>query len=168
MNVARLGAKFRNFRNLKLGKTTLYQLANHQPEDELPAIIKELAKHATKKRLPPRNAERVIEIGIGRHRYGDHPDATLAALADLDGYKHRDSWHESAVAELLRLEPDNEEAAEAIISNVSHQDNDGKGEDGAAVGDGDHDQGEGSDDDVEAILDSAPPNVPPPATSDEQ
>lgn len=169
MKVAGLSTKFRKLRNLKLGKTTLYQLADHEPEDALPAIIEELAKHATKKHLPPRNAERVIDVGIGRHRYGDHPDATLAALVDLTRYGYRNAaWRERAVAELLRLEPNNDEAAAAIISDVSHQDDGDEGEDDAASGDGDRERGEGDDDDIEATLEGAPPNVPPPVTSDDQ
>jgi hypothetical protein len=151
---------------LKLGRTTLYALADHEPEDELPAIIEELAKHATKKRLPPRAAERVIEIGTGRHRYGDHPDATLAALVDLDGYKYSDDGRrERVVAELLRLEPDNDEAAAAIIADVPHHDDGDEGEDDTAEGGGgDHEQG---DDDVESILDGSPPVLPPPTSSAE-
>ena len=45
MRVAKLGARFRNLRNLKLGATTLYWLADHVDKQGLPAVINELAKH---------------------------------------------------------------------------------------------------------------------------
>src|ERR1700676_5769644 len=103
MKVARLAAKYRNLRHLKLGKTTLYALADHECEEDLPAIIKELAKHATKTSLKPSAAERVIRIGIGRGRFGNHPDATLAALAELNKYGDK-SWHKKAFAALQERE----------------------------------------------------------------
>jgi hypothetical protein len=51
MRVAELGSQFRNLRNLRLAKTTLYELAAHEPETYFPIIINELSKHASKKRL---------------------------------------------------------------------------------------------------------------------
>jgi len=51
MKVAKLAGQFRKLRNLKLGRTTLYELADHDREEDLPAIIEELAKHATKTSL---------------------------------------------------------------------------------------------------------------------
>jgi Protein of unknown function (DUF3102) len=76
MRVAALNAKFRSLRNLKLAVTTLYELADHEeaeqgiPEDRLnlPAIIDELAKHASKTRLSPRDASGLnatVESGSG-------------------------------------------------------------------------------------------------------
>jgi hypothetical protein len=59
-------------------------LADHEPEEDLPEIVEELAKHATESRLAPRDAKRVIKIGIGRHRFGDYPEATLVQLVDPD------------------------------------------------------------------------------------
>src|SRR5665213_66127 len=41
IKVAKLGAKFRTVRNLKLAATTLYRLADHENEDDLSAILKE-------------------------------------------------------------------------------------------------------------------------------
>src|SRR5258705_168089 len=78
----------------------------------------ELAKYATKTRLKPAHAERVIQIGIGRHHFGDHPDATLVALADhVDEYPD-ESWHKKAVAGLLEREPKTDESASAIVNEI--------------------------------------------------
>jgi hypothetical protein len=41
-------------------------LADHEPKDDLSEIINELAKHAINTRLPPRDATRLINIGVGR------------------------------------------------------------------------------------------------------
>ena len=46
MKVAKLAAKFRSLRNLKVSVTTMYELAYHEGEEDLPTIIEELAKHA--------------------------------------------------------------------------------------------------------------------------
>ena len=54
--VADLGGKFVKLTNLKLRTTTLYDLADHENEDDLPTVIDELAKHATKTRLSPADA----------------------------------------------------------------------------------------------------------------
>jgi hypothetical protein len=117
MRVAKLGARFRNLRNLKLGATTLYWLAGHVDEQDLLAVINELAKHAEAKRLPPREAEHVIQIGLGRRRFGDEvPDAALAQLAPLDGSR---GWHKKAIAELRKHRPSDDEAASRIVDEVS-------------------------------------------------
>jgi Protein of unknown function (DUF3102) len=167
MNVAKLNAKFCTLRNLKLGATTLYELANHDDEDDLPAIIKELAKHATKTSLKPRDAERVIKIGIGRGRFGDHPDATLVALADLD--EHR-SGHEKAVAALQEREPKIDEEAKSIVDEIRWAAMDAKDQEyqewlrrQQTV------QKEDKEikDEAESLLDGAPPDLPPPTTPPE-
>src|ERR1700676_735496 len=122
MKVARLAAKYRNLRHLKLGKTTLYALADHECEEDLPAIIKELAKHATKTSLKPSAAERVIRIGIGRGRFGNHPDATLAALAELELDEYGDkSCDDKAKAALLKREPTTDENAYSIIDEIQQE-----------------------------------------------
>jgi hypothetical protein len=119
MRVAKLGARFRNLRNLRLGATTLYWLADHVDEQDLPAVINELAKHAEAKRLPPREAERVIQIGIGRRRFGNEfPDATLAQLARLDDSR---DWHKKTIAELRKHRPNDDEAARQIVDEVMDQ-----------------------------------------------
>src|SRR5215510_11378372 len=64
IRVAERIGKFRRLRNLKLAATTLYEVADHDDEQDLPAIVGELAKHATTSRLRPRDAERIITVGI--------------------------------------------------------------------------------------------------------
>jgi hypothetical protein len=59
MKASALAVRFRNVRNLKLARTTIYDLAEHDNEDDLPAIISELEKHATKKKMKVRDAERI-------------------------------------------------------------------------------------------------------------
>src|SRR5262249_60529384 len=54
MSVAKLAGRFRKLRNLRLAKTSLYRLAYYEDEEELPAIVSELAKHASKASLAPR------------------------------------------------------------------------------------------------------------------
>jgi hypothetical protein len=161
MKVAALNAKFRRLRNLKLAVTTLYELADYEeaeqgvPEDQLdlPAIISELAKHASKTRLSPRDARRVIKIGIGRRQHGDHPDPTLVQLAELNRW--RQAWHEKAVAALLEREPDTDDSASLLVSEVMAEQ---KAEE-AEIKDDDAEQQE-----VESILDGAPPVLPPSIT----
>jgi len=117
MKVADLNTRFRKLRNLRLGKTTLYKLADHGRKGDLPAIVEELAKHATETRLAPREAERVIKIGIGRGRFGDHPDATLVQLVELDQYSV-EPWHKKAVAALRKRQPETDESASAIVDEI--------------------------------------------------
>src|SRR4030095_14565915 len=66
IKVAELSSKFRILRNLKLGATTLYDLADHENQEDLPDIVEELSKHAARACLRPRDARRVIEGGMGR------------------------------------------------------------------------------------------------------
>jgi hypothetical protein len=152
MKVAKLASRFRNLRNLRLGKTTLYALADHQNEEDLPAIVKELAKYATKKRLTPRDAERVIQIGIGRRRFGDHPDATLMQLVGLDVYSD-EPWHEKAVAALRKRQPSTEEAANEITDEFAFAE---RKVEQAALDEANRE--------AEALLDGAAPELPPPTT----
>jgi hypothetical protein len=149
MKVAKLASKYRNLRDLKLGKMTLYALADHEPEEDLPAIINELARYATKTRLVTRDARRVIKVGIGRRRYGDHPDATLAALTGLDE-SSGESWYEKAVAALRERQPTTDESARLIIGNVFER------------------EMEDESNEIEAILDGPPPKLPPPASAEPQ
>jgi Protein of unknown function (DUF3102) len=162
MKVAALNAKFRRLRNLKLAVTTLYELADYEeagvPEDQLdlPAIIGELAKHASKTRLSPRDARRVIKIGIGRRQHGDHPDATLVQLAELNGCSQ--AWQEKAVVALLEREPDTDESARLLVDEVVAEQ---KAEEAGFKND-DTEQEE-----VESILDGSPPDLPPSITPPE-
>jgi len=120
MALARLGAKSRTLRDLKLFATTLYQLADHEDEDDLPVILKELAKHATKTRLNPRDAERVIKIGIGRHRFGNRPDATLLHLVEIDRH-NGEPWYEKAIAALQENNPVTDEGANSIVDEIERE-----------------------------------------------
>jgi hypothetical protein len=151
MGVAALNAKFRSLRNLKIAATTLYALV-YQEQDDLPAIIDELAKHASKTRLRPGDAKRVIKIGIGRSRFGDHPDATLVQLVELFEYS---AWYEKAVAALLEHEPDTEESAHLLVREVAAEYETEK----ARIKD--------DADEVDSILDGAPPDLPPSITPPE-
>jgi hypothetical protein len=114
MNVATLAAKFRILRNLKLAATTLYKLADNVDGEDVPAVVKELTDHATVTALSPRDAGRYIRIGIARRRYGDHPDATLAKLAELLDREDDDK----TVTALLEHEPVTDEAASALVVEV--------------------------------------------------
>jgi hypothetical protein len=152
MGVAALNAKFRSLRNLKLAATTLYELVDYEGEEDLPAIIEELAKHASKTRLNPRDARRVIKIGMGRRQYGDRPDATLVKLVELDWMSGM-SWYEKVVAALLEREPNTDETASALVSAMAAQQ---KAEEAQIKDD--------ADEEVESILDGAPPDLPPPIT----
>src|SRR5262249_1696612 len=86
-------------------------------EEDIPAIIDELAKHVTKKRLKTTDAGRIIDIGRARGRYGDHPDATLLALGDLPiNFDFDDPpWALEAAEELKAQNPTSDEAAEKIV-----------------------------------------------------
>jgi hypothetical protein len=148
MGVAALNAKFRSLRNLKIAATTLYALV-YQEQDDLPVIIEELAKHASETRLSPRDAKRVIKIGIGRRQYGDHPDATLVQLAELNGCSQ--AWHEKAVAALLERNPDTDESARWLVSEVAANE---KAEEAEIKDD--------AEQEAASILDGVPPDLPPP------
>jgi len=114
MRVAELAAKFPKLRNLKIGKGTLFELVGEDRED-LPAIVTELAKHATKSRLPSGDAKRVIRIGIGRRRFGDYPDVTLERLSTLSDDSPR---HAKLIAALKDQKPTTDEAADAIVIDI--------------------------------------------------
>jgi hypothetical protein len=114
MKVARMAAKFPKLANLKVAKGTLYDLTEYDDRD-LPAIITELGKHATTSRLAPRDARRVIRIGIARRRFGDHPDATLYQLGRLD---EQAPWRAKAILTLKNRKPTTDEVAEALVAEV--------------------------------------------------
>jgi hypothetical protein len=155
MRVSALNVKFRSLRNLKLSATTLYGLT-YQEEDELPAMVAELAKYASVARLRALDAGRVIKIGIGRHHFGDHPDATLLQLAEL--FRFSDSYekgfaNEKAAAALLEFEPDTDETAVALVRTVVA---DHFAEE-AGIQDDDAEQEK-----IDFILDGPAPELPPP------
>jgi hypothetical protein len=155
MASAALVSKFRTVRNLKLPATTLYRLADHD-EAELPAIIDELAKHATKNRLRARDAERVIKIGIGRRRFGDHPDATLVQLVDLENWYGAEPWCEQAIMAVKARSPVSDDDVKTIIDEISEAAA-RKAEDEALRPIEPEDAAE----DVDDILNGPPPVLPP-------
>jgi hypothetical protein len=112
MAVARIGQRFRKLRNLKLGKTTLYALRRFEEDEErLASVINALGRQATKRRLKPAEAERLMDIGEARHDYGDYPDATLYALAS--GY-----LSDEEERALKDAKPETDEAVEAILEPI--------------------------------------------------
>src|SRR3954447_561916 len=148
--VAELGAKFRKLRNLRVPTTILYGLVGRG--DELPSIIDELSKRATKI-LTVRDAQRIVQIGIGRHRFGDYPDATLVLLATVG----EAPWSEEAIAALKERSPEDDKDAMAIVDEIEQ-----------AYVDPERKAAEDALDDVEReiakLLDDDPPDLPPPAT----
>lgn len=159
--VAELCSRFRRLRNLKLCKITLYELARHDEED-LPAIIAELAKHATKTRLAPRDARRVILVGMGRRRFGDHPDATLYRVMQLEILSA--PWCPKAVAGLKDLQPTTDEAANAIVDDIRRE-YEAKAKTKAEA---ETEAKTKAEAEAEVILDGKPPALPPPAAAQDQ
>jgi hypothetical protein len=112
MKVSRLGANFAILRNLKLARTTLYELCDYEG-DELKAIVAELAKHAKQKWLKSQEAWRYIEIAQARLEHGDkYSDATLFALG---------SAHEDCDALLKAANPKTDAAAELIVKQFKEK-----------------------------------------------
>jgi len=150
MRVAELAAKFPKLRNLQLGKGTLYELVD-QDEEDLPAIVAELAKRASKSRLATRDARRVIDIAIARSQHGDFPDATLCQLAQP---WWPDDWSAKAIAALKELQPTTDEGADAIVDDIRRKHE-------AEVEAELEAEAEADADEAAAILDGPPPLVPP-------
>jgi Protein of unknown function (DUF3102) len=161
MKVAELGSRFRKLRNLNLAVTTLYELADHEHEEEIPDIIAELAKHATKARLRRRDAERVIKVGIGRHRFGDHPDPTLVQLVELDEFSEQ-PWYGNAVAALCEREPETDESASLISDEICQAYLEAERKVDEAKLDALLHSKDEAEQEAEAILDGPPPDLPPP------
>jgi hypothetical protein len=166
IKAAKLAAKFRNFRNLKLTKSTIYALAD-EDESDLPAIITELEKHALKRHLKAEEAEDIIAIGRARGRHGDHPDATLRALDELDG-EWGLPWEAQAIERLKSENPTTDEAAETIVKAIAAAEDPSTPstghEDGGHEGDDHHDDHHDEDhdkDEAKDLLDGPPPLPPP-------
>ena len=169
MNAARLRVKFPTVRNLKLAASTVYKLADCADADYLPSVIRELAKHAADKRLTHPDADRVIKIGIGRHRHGDHPDATLAKLVKLDEF-NEESWHPQAVADLLERDPETDEIAESIVDKIeqAHEDTErAQWEAEQARREAKWEAERNAEDEAESTLDGPMPELPPATTPPE-
>src|SRR5262245_48645575 len=101
IKVSELATKFRNLRNLKLAKTTLYALTEEKDEALQGAMIEALAERASKTWLKAADAKKVVELERLRHQHGDLPDATLWALDDLSW----EPWANAAIAALKEARP---------------------------------------------------------------
>jgi hypothetical protein len=159
MNVAKLSSEFPKLKNLKLAAATLNDLADHDDKEDLPSIIGELAKHARKARLKVRDAEYVIKVGIGRRRFGDHPDATLDAMMTAYDLYSGSVFYEELVAALQEQNPDTDEAARLIHDEVINR--------VVASRKVVDDEVEDAPGEIESILDGPPPVLPPPTASPE-
>jgi hypothetical protein len=169
MKAAELASKFRKLRNLKLAKSTIYALADEN-EGDLPAVIAELTRHATKRQLRASDAEDVIAIGRARGRHGDFPDVTLREIAYLEAGGTRGA---SQIIEALKAKkPESEEAAAAVIDAIAAALRESD-DDGGSDHDGNDDVDHGNDevakqaeqDEANAILDGPSPRLPPPAST---
>jgi hypothetical protein len=159
MQAATLATKSRTVRDLKISARTIYALAG-EDEKYLPAIVKELAKHATKTRLTVADAEFSIDIGRGRALY---PNDNLSdpALMYIGRFQpdRRIPWNYEFVAALRQQKPVTMEAANEILRGVEKQHRDTlekkKAEKLAKK--------QAASDDADAILDGPPPDLPPPS-----
>jgi hypothetical protein len=135
MRVARLARRFRNIRNLKLGKTTLYWIAK-QPEEEQTAIVEDLAKVATRKLIRPREAYRIMTCGQVRRVHGNLPDETLLAIGRIGGSA---PVRDALIAALKDAKPTTEEAAREIAKRLwdAHYARDEQADDGGGEADDD-------------------------------
>jgi hypothetical protein len=127
MNVARLGNKYRSLRNLKLPRTTLYDLVDldadeddDTPDELIQATITALAEQATDSQLKAAAAARIIELTRLRQQFGDYPEATLFALDDVTT-KPPKPWRDKVIEALKAKSPTTEEAAKTIILKVMRE-----------------------------------------------
>jgi hypothetical protein len=93
---------------------------------------------------------------MGRRRFGDHPDATLFQLVELD-VRSDEPWHQKAVDTLQREQPLTDESARALVDEVEQTcgvTRDIQAEDDAEL-------------EAEAVLNAGPPKLPLPATPPE-
>jgi Protein of unknown function (DUF3102) len=164
MNATRLRAKFPTVRNLKLAASTIYRLADCANADYLPPVIQELAKHATVKRLTHADAERVIDVGVGRHRHGNYPDATLVRLASFSDEK---GWHADAIAALKNRRPITDQDADAIVDAVRSAHREVEQVKHEAKVKGAEEARSKQDREISATLDGPQPKLPPPTAPPE-
>jgi hypothetical protein len=114
MRAAKLRERFPQFGNLKLPKSTLYDLFDEN-ESALPTIIDALAERATKHHLSRTEASDIIWRARLRLKWGHFPDATLAALNHLN---HWEPWYDEAKAALKARKPETDEEADAIVAAI--------------------------------------------------
>ena len=157
MKVAELGNRFRKLRNLKLAKTTLYEIVEEEKSDQQ-AIVAELTKRASKRRLKPAEASTIITIGRARGRYGNFSDATLKAVDSLQGewlQEDLSAWQAQAIAELKSKDPQTDGEAEEIIGAFRDR-GDALEEDGPDDSAGDPDSGGPAPDRGDALKEDGP------------
>jgi hypothetical protein len=120
MAASRLAERFRNIRNLNVGKTTIYALvAFDRDHPELTEIaINTLLAQARGARLRRADAERIVDLVRLRAKFGSHPDATLDGLEDIATTKRPQPWHGKTAEALKAKSPTTEEGAEAVILGV--------------------------------------------------
>jgi hypothetical protein len=159
MKAAKLAAKYRTVRYLKIGPATIYQLVGEADED-LPDILKELAKHPIKDRL---EADRLIVIGRTRKHYPNQelPDETLWRLGEYRGGKSE--IDKKLIAALLEHKPETSAAFVKLHLKVLEQDWAGLGTKTAERPKEEDD----AEKEVQALLDGPPPELPPSITPPE-
>jgi hypothetical protein len=118
MRVTRVAAKFRKFRNLKVPKVILYEVAGKKDEALQATMIEALAERATKATLKATEAYQIIELVQLRHEHGDLPEAALWALNNLPILT---PWTDAAAAALKDQKPDTEEGTAAIVQAAQRE-----------------------------------------------
>jgi hypothetical protein len=119
IDAERLRRKFPNLGNLKLARTTIYDLVDLDVRDDvsndlMEDIITALAAKATDTQLRPDAASRIIELAQLRVEWGNFPEATLDALSAVE----REPWREKSIEALKREKPRTDAAAAAVVLKV--------------------------------------------------
>jgi hypothetical protein len=116
MNAARVAARFRTVRNLKVPARVIYML---DPDDSnLADAVEALSKAAKQQRLTASEAEKVLELVDLRHEFGDHSEATLREMQELNSSNSERPWYDDAFEALKREQPTTDDDAEAIVAKV--------------------------------------------------
>jgi hypothetical protein len=152
MQAAKLAGKSRTVRDLKISAKTVYDLAR-EDEKVLPAIVNELAKVATKKRLNPRDAETIIAIGRGRGLY-PNDDLSDAAALQIGSIVNPLRKIDRDIIEALRAQKPKTEAQTAKIVQTIYKK---AAEDGRLLTKKERD----AEKEAQALLDGPPPMLPP-------
>jgi hypothetical protein len=120
MGAALLKRRFANIANLKVGKTTIYDLVEFDKKN--PALteiaIGALTAQTKGVRLTAADAERIMDLVRLRAKFGSHPDATLIALDDIAETRSPEPWHAKTTEILKDKRPETEEDADAITLAV--------------------------------------------------
>jgi Protein of unknown function (DUF3102) len=113
MRAARLAAKSRTVRDLKVPMRIIYDLADDIEDSDLPAIIEALAKASKSAKISVDEANEVVELTRLRIQFGDYPPATLFALDSLSD----EGWAKQASEKLKEVRPTTDEEADRIIDS---------------------------------------------------